>query len=147
MAGAGMTVREAGQDDVARVVELGRAFFEYSPWSEFVSFSAKDTERTVGHLIESPDGVVFLSDRGIIGGLIFPLYFNAAYRIAQELFWYANGPDGAALRQAFERWAKDWGANAIQCSCLADEREPAVRRLYRKAGYRPTELSLLREVA
>jgi hypothetical protein len=100
----------------------------------------------VTNLLASDEAAVFLSDGGFCGGLVFPMYFNHDYRIAQELFWFA-GKDGTALREAFEAWAKDRGCQAIQMSCIADDREKAVRRLFRMSGYAATETALMKEIA
>lgn len=139
-------VRKATADDISTVVEWGRKFHAYSPWSKRVPINDADWEATVANLIASEDAAVYLSDGGFCGGLIFPMYFNSGFRIAQELFWFADH-DGTELRQAFESWARDCGAQAIQMSCIADEREKAVRRLFRKAGYAATETSLMKEIA
>jgi GNAT superfamily N-acetyltransferase len=139
-------IREATRADVPFILERGRAFFEYSPWATRTEYDEASTRATIEHLIAAPDGVIFISEGGVIGGLIFPLYFNADYRIAQELFWFAPGR-GVELRKAFEAWAKERGASAIQMSCLADEREPAMRRLYRIKGYEPIETGLIKEIA
>lgn len=138
-------VREATLADVPDILRHGRDFFDYSPWAGRTQYDEVSTQQTVESLITHSDGVVFISDAGILGGSIFPLYFNHSYRIAYEHFWFA--PDGGGdLRQAFEGWAKVRGAVAIQMSCLVDEREPAMRRLYRIKGYEPTETGLIKEI-
>lgn len=139
-------VRKAAPEDLEAVMEWGRRFHAYSPWGKRVAIAEADWRQTVESLLASEDAAVFVSDGGFCGGLIFPMYFNHAYRVAQELFWFAEA-DGTALREAFEAWAKSRGAQALQMSCIADEREAAVRRLFRKAGYAATETSLMKEIA
>jgi len=139
-------IRKAGPDDLEAVVEWGRKFHAYSPWGKRVPIEDEDWRRTVANLLASEDAAVFVSDGGFCGGLIFPMYFNFSFRIAQELFWFADH-GGTELREAFEDWARARGADAIQMSCIADDRETAVRRLFRKAGYSATETSLMKEIA
>ena len=139
-------VRRATLDDLDAVLEWGRKFHAYSPWGKRVPIVETDWRQTVTGLLSSDDAAVFVSEGGFCGGLIFPMYFNFGFRIAQELFWYADH-GGTELRQAFEDWARSRGADAIQMSCIADDRETAVRRLLRKAGYDATETSLMKEIA
>ena len=137
-------VRRAALDDLEAVVEWGRKFHAYSPWGKRVPIEDADWRQTATMLVTSEDAAVFVSEHGFCGGLIFPMYFNFGFRIAQELFWFADR-DGTLLREAFEDWARSRGADAIQMSCIADERETAVRRLFRKAGYSAVETSLMKE--
>lgn len=139
-------IRQAGLEDVPAILEWGERFHAYSPWGKRTQYDPESTRKTVEYLIKAPEGAIFITEAGVCGGLIFPLYFNHAYRIAQELFWFAPG-DGTDLRQAFEEWAREQGASAIQMSCLADKRESAMRRLLSRHGYRATETSLIREIA
>ncbi len=138
-------IRQATLDDVDVVAEWGRKFHAYSIWGKRVPICDEDWRQTVTKLLSSDDAAIFVSEGGFCGGLMFSMYFNNSYRIAQELFWFADA-DGTALREAFETWAQERGADAIQMSCIADSRETAVRRLFRKAGYAATETSLMKEV-
>ena len=99
--------------------------------------------RFVGHMLQN--GVVFLSEDGMCGGILNPMYFNPAHMVAVELFWWAPS-NGGPLRQAFEDWAKDRGASAIQFSGLANDRLEAVTRIYRRGGYQPVEMSFLKRL-
>ena len=139
-------IRQATMDDIEDVLEWGRKFHAYSPWGKRVPINEPDWRATVTNLLQSDEAAVFVSDGGFCGGLIFSMYFNHNFRIGQELFWYADH-DGKALREAFEEWAITQGCQALQMSCIADKREPAVRRLFRVAGYMPTETSLMKELA
>ncbi|MEL6568179.1 MAG: hypothetical protein AAFQ22_07155 [Pseudomonadota bacterium] len=140
-----MSVREAVHLDMDFIIHHGRRFYEYGPWADVTEFSENNLRASLSQMIESPDACIFVNDHGICGGLIFPLYFNHSYRIAQELFWWAD-EGGEALREAFEDWAHGKGAHQIQMTCLADEHEPGMRRLLRAKGYAPFEVSLLKEV-
>lgn len=138
-------IRQASLEDIETVLDLGRRFHAYSPWSERASLNEDHWRQTAHNLLTGETSAIFLSEDGFCGGLIFPLYFNWDYLIAQELFWFAKS-GGTEVRQAFENWAKGRGAVAIQMSCLADKREAAMRRLLTRKGYVATETQLLREL-
>lgn len=124
-------IREATHADLPRIVELGAAFHAMSPYG-VIPFAPEAFEGFAGRLIDG--GVILLSEDGMIGGLLSPLYFNPAVVMGAELFWYA-GKTGKALREAFEQWARDRGAQGVQFSGLADERQAAIRRVFERAGY------------
>lgn len=133
-------IRRATPDDMEHVVELGRAFHAYSPWRG-VSYDHDAIRAFVAGCIET--GAIFLSETGMCGGLVSPLYFNPAFRIGVEFFWWA--PDGgSALRQAFEDWAREEGAQGVQFSALSDEHLPAVTRIYRRSGFAPAETAFVK---
>jgi hypothetical protein len=82
----------------------------------------------------------------MVGGVLSPLYFNPAKVVAAELFWWAPDGGGRELREAFEAWARQAGAFAVQFSGLADAQAERVAALYRRAGYRPVETGYLKEL-
>jgi hypothetical protein len=135
-------MRRATQDDVSEIVRLGALLHATAPFAD-VEYIPEAVAVFVAHVVEH--GAVFLSDDGMCGGLLNPTYFNPAHVVAVEFFWWApNG--GADLRQAFEAWAKDAGAVAVQFSGLANERLAAVSRIYRRGGYEPVEMSFLKRL-
>lgn len=138
-------VRRAELSDIPEIVHWGRKFFDYSPWQGRTEFNEADLSASLEGMITG-SGAVFLNGHGICGGVIFPLFFNASMRVAVELFWFADG-GGAELREAFEAWAIESGATALQMTCLTDSREPAMRRLLSSKGYTPMEVSFFKEVA
>jgi hypothetical protein len=133
-------IRQATADDLARVVELGEAFHAACPYREF-AFDAAAFGEFALRLIDG--GVILLSDDGMLGGLLNPLYFNPAAVMGCELFWWA-GKTGRQLREAFEEWAKDNGAVGVMFSGLSDEREPTIRKVFARAGYQPGELAFFK---
>lgn len=135
-------IRRATIDDLALCVEHGAKFHAYSIWKD-IPYDAEATGRFIAGLIEH--GAVFLSDDGMIGGLLNPLYFNPAYVMGVELFWWAP-KEGRALRLAFEQWADEQGAHGHQLGCLADDKAPLVTRLLRRAGYVPVETGFLKRI-
>lgn len=137
-----MMIRKATHDDVAAVVRFGADFHAYSPWKS-IPFDPDATAGFVGRLIDG--GVVFISETGMIGGLLNPLYFNPSHVVAVELFWWAT-KGGRDLMQAFEQWAIEGGASGIQFSALGDEKSERMALLFDRAGYRKLETGYYREV-
>jgi len=140
-----VTVRQAGPEDIDFIVKMGGHFHAASPYSGLIRYEPGDVRDFLAGLFNSGGGAVFIDRKAMCGGMIAPLYFNAEARIAVELFWYAKGP-GRAVREAFERWAVQEKAELIQMSCLVDDREKAMRRLFKQQGYAAKELSLIKEI-
>lgn len=137
-------IRRATLDDLDFVVKLGCKFYEISPWRGAVAFNEDDLRDFLTTLITGT-GVIFIDDNSMCGGMLTPLYFNHSAKVAAELFWYSDGK-GTEVREAFEDWAIDAGANLVQMTCLANEREGAMRRLYGRQGYDAKEVSLFRVI-
>lgn len=133
-------IRQATDEDLARVVMLGEQFHAYSPHRVF-SFDREAFGAFAARLIEL--GGVFLSDEGFCGGAIAPLYFSPDTLVATELFWFTPS-EGRELREAFEGWARGQGADAVQFSALVDDHERAVERIYRRAGFERVETGYLK---
>lgn len=134
-------IRRATLDDVTEILLLGREFLAASP-SRWIPFDADDFAETVIAMIDGP-GAIFLSEDGFIGGILVDCYFNRAYSFASELFWFAR-KDGQALREAFEAWGREAGAAAATASGLTDNREQAIRRVFRRAGYEAMEVGFMK---
>lgn len=134
-------ITRATHDDLDTVVGLGRRFHAYSPWRD-VPFDPDSLRAFCGRLVET--GVIFLSEDGLIGGLLNPLYFNPSYVVGAELFWFAP-KEGRELRIAFEEWCRENGAHAVQFSALGDEKSDTVEALFKRSGYRKVETGYLKE--
>lgn len=135
-------IRTATKDDLERIADLGADFHAYSPWCK-VPFDREAIKAFCSSMIDG--GVIFLSDEGLCGGLLNPLYFNPSVVIAVELFWWAPS-EGAALRKAFEEWAAENNAFGVQFSALGDERAATVEALFKRAGYRKVETGYFKEL-
>lgn len=133
-------IRRATHEDMPEILRLGAEFLAYSPYA-WAELDAEAFSTFAGQMIEN--GAIFLSDDGMIGGILSPLYFNPSVVLAAELFWFARS-EGPALRQALEAWAREQGAVGITCSGLVDRHEAAIRRVYSRAGYAPSEIAFMK---
>ena len=71
-------IRKATHDDLDRIADMGRDFHAFSPWRE-IPFDRNSTKDFCARLIDG--GVILISDQGMIGGLVNPLYFNPDYSV------------------------------------------------------------------
>lgn len=135
-------IRKATHDDLDAVVSFGSDFHAYSPWRE-IAFDRDATKAFCEMLING--GVILISETGIIGGLMNPLYFNPSYNVACELFWWATS-GGRELMKAFEDWGVENNASAFQFSALGDDKSERMAQLFDRAGYRRVETGYFKEV-
>lgn len=135
-------IRRAIENDIGLVVDYGRDFHEYSPWSS-IPFDRLATEAFVRSVIDR--GVIFLGEGGMIGGVMNPLYFNPSYSVACELFWWAKS-GGRKLMQAFEEWGVNNNAKGIQFSALGDDKSDRMDVLFNRAGYRKVEIGYFKDI-
>lgn len=134
-------IRAATHADMDEVVALGAEFLAASP-NRWIPLDAPAFRETCAQLINGA-GAIFLSDDGFIGGVIVPCYFNPAYLFGSELFWFAR-KEGQALRGAWEGFCAERGVACQTASGLVDDREPAIRRAYRSAGYDAIEIGFMK---
>lgn len=150
-------IRDIAAKDVPEVMEMGRAFFEESPFTSFASWDEGSFQLTVLSMLSgsAPGGLLVAEDDGKLVGMaayvIFPLYFNMRVQIAQEVFWYClpehrNGV-GSDLMDALEAEAKRKGASVFIGANMSGERDAAFARLYRRRGYVRGENTHLRILA
>lgn len=132
-------IRVAAEADVPRIVEMGRSFHAMSPWSKYPFDPAACAEYARGIMRA---GVILVSPKGMIGGLIHAVPFSPSCRPGVELFWWGD----ADLKAAFEGWCRENGATAVQFSALADDRSEIMARLFRRSGFRPVETGYLKDL-
>lgn len=132
-------MRHAALDDIPALVAMGRKFHEQSKMP--FGFNAGATADFLGGMIESDSTVIIMTDNGMIGGGVIPAYCDPDWRIAVEMFWWADG-GGVKLLQAFEKWAAAKGAQEVRMTTLAAL--PRADGLLKRLGYTPTEISYTR---
>lgn len=125
-------IRPAVEGDIPRCVGMLRRFFLKT--GRRGEYRIDAVERMVRLLMEQ--GILLVSDKGVIGGLLCPLWPTGEI-VAQEFFWWGD----AVLLGAFETRAREMGATAIQMTAL----EGRVARHYARRGYRQLETVWLKE--
>ena len=145
-------IREATEDDIPRLVEMGRRFIEESPYKEFIASNSEQMESLVGQILANPQGRILLSEKdGIPNGMLaliaFPHYFSGEI-IAGELVWWVDpearaGGTGLKLMRKAEQLATEMGAVKMQM-VAPDER---IGKLYQHFGYKKVESTYQRDLS
>lgn len=129
-------IREAVTADIPAVLVMGKAFADEAGVTDKVGWDDGAVEALLNHLIDSPDGILFVGESGMIGGLVFAHPFSGA-RVFQELFWRSHGFEGVKLLKAAEARAKELGA--VRSIMIGIDTMPDTDRLYARLNYAPME--------
>jgi GNAT superfamily N-acetyltransferase len=139
-----MGIRVATLDDLPRILELGEQLHRESPrWSR-LSFSRAKAEQFLTHLIQEPNGVVFVADQqgvvvGGIAGMAAP-HWSSDDIVAQEVsFFMAPEARGniVAVRLicALRAWAELRGAKWLHAGTSTGIDPERTARLYEALGF------------
>lgn len=125
-------IKRATPSDILHVATLGHKFIEAAQMpaatiEQCIDFCAR--------ALASDDCGCFISDQGVIMGVLAPLYYRPDYRIVSELFWWAEDRTGSALLAALEDWAREKGANRMSMSTLDGFQGGRADDLLKKRGY------------
>ncbi len=129
-------IRKATLDDIPKVVGFGAKF--HAQAQQPFPFNREASEQFASALIANDNAEVFISDHGMIGGVLTPAYCAPNWIMAVELAWWAE-KGGIKLLKTFEDWARKKGANEVRMTSLA-----ALERadgLLKRLDYAPTEIS------
>ena len=128
-------IREATRKDIPRLLAIGRKFADDAGVTARVGWDAQSVVDMLETLIEDADGIVLVSERGMIGGIVAAHPFNRDVKVFSELFWRAEDGNGLALLAEAERLAVRRGAN--RSGMVAMDGMDRTARLYGRLGYRP----------
>ncbi len=126
---------------------MAERFWCSSPWANIAKFSPEAALAGLEALVEAETGTLQVIERngiqGACGFVLAPVWIRADILMAQELFWWVDGKDGAresvALWAACEAWARAKGARAASMIRLEGMRDQTLDRMYRRRGYNPIE--------
>jgi len=133
--------RFATADDEDRILEMAKAFFDYSPYSG-VKFNDESVRVLIREL--TTNGCMIVSAHGFIAGALTPLFFAPDIVVAAEVAWWAPEQGGAELREAFEEWANEAGASLVQMSTLNNGFAGQLATNLSQNGYSPVEVHYLK---
>lgn len=134
------------------LVEMGRNFFTEAGWGDVAEWKDEEGCNALVHMLQSGQ-LIFIAKRGneivgMIGAIIYPLWFNASVKMAQEVFWYMKPEErngtGSLLLDALEKEAKAQGVHAL--SMLSVEKLPSLDDYYIRRGYRPSEKTFIKRL-
>lgn len=141
-------IRLATQEDMPELLRMGELFFNASGYAEMTAINLSDTEVLLDKLIEA--GTLLTDGKGgMIGFVIFPLFMNASYFVAQELFWWVDEDQrksglGIELLSKAEELSKEYGANQMIMLSLKKLDGDRVSKLYKSRGYQERENTFMR---
>ena len=133
--------RFATETDIDRILTMAEDFFNVSPYKA-VEFDREAVRVLLSHLRSS--GCLIVTDNGFIAGALTPLFFSPSVKVAAELAWWAPDGGGEELKTAFETWAKDNGADAVQMSTLNNPFAARLAKRLTDNGYTPVEVGYLK---
>lgn len=146
--------RRATVDDLPACLDMTARFHAASPIASVAPFDRDGMAATLRGMLANPRAGVWVAFQnskpvGLAGALCYPLYFNPAYEVAQELFWWldpaARGCGaGEKLFQNVQNWAKELGAAAVFMIALDDARVDKMDRFYKRAGFQPMERTYMK---
>ena len=127
-------IRQATAEDVPRVAEMAMRFIAAAGKPEG---RPAEVEAVVRGMVGG--GGCFVSERGMILGIVAPLYYRPDYLEAHEVAWWCEDGAGLRLLRAFEQWARDRGAREIVMSTLPDYTARGAHAVLTRRGYRHAE--------
>lgn len=137
-------IRNAGPGDIPALAKMGRVFLAKA--YPGVAFDEATFRETLSRLVENDSGILLMSRNGMIGGIVYPLYFNRNELAAQEMFWWAARGEGMALLSGFEMRAREMGAGIIMMSSVGELRGDTLSAFYARRGYRQAETQYFKRV-
>jgi len=149
-----VTVRRATVEDIPSYMDLAAAFVATTPVNHLIPFAREGTAAFVESALDNENMIVLVAEDegeliGITAAIAYPMYFNPAKLVAQELWWYIK-PDargGAAsklLFQEIEKWGMSKQAAAMFMIALDNDRVETMVKLYGRLGYAPTERAFVK---
>jgi hypothetical protein len=137
-------IRPATLKDIPALLEMGRKFADEAGVTARIGWEDDSVADLLETLILSDDGIVLVSERGMIGGYVSAHPFNRAMRMFVELFWRAEDGNGLALLAEAEKQAVERGA--ARSVMVAMDGMDRTRRLYSRLGYAPCEAQFIKEI-
>jgi GNAT superfamily N-acetyltransferase len=135
-------------------MDLAAAFVATTPVNHLIPFDRECTAAFVEGALENEDMVVLVAEDageliGITAAIAYPMYFNPAKLVAQELWWYIKpdargGTASKLLFQEIEKWGMSKQAAAMFMVALDNDRVETMVKLYGRLGYTPTERTFVK---
>lgn len=144
-------IRGATPDDVFDILILAKEFSKEAPSSH--KWNKEKTEQFILSALQNTNMTIFVIDvggeiEGALVGLLSELYMSHTVQ-ATELAWfvskdYRGKPASIRLMKAFEKWAKESGANQVGMGDI--EGISSLENLYNRLGYERAETVYLKEL-
>jgi len=149
-----VTVRRATAEDIPSYMDLAAAFVATTPVNHLIPFARESTAAFVESALDNENMIVLVAEDdgeliGITAAIAYPMYFNPAKLVAQELWWYIKpdargGTASKLLFQEIEKWGMSKQAAAMFMVALDNDRVETMVKLYGRLGYTPTERAFVK---
>ena len=137
-----MTVRNATQDDIPRIVEMARTFYADSGYTAIAEASIPSLAGLAIITMESGVMLVAEADGAVVGMaclFVEPFTFNPSVMVASEIAWWVDPAHRGSLLakemlSVIDDRCKALGVNVIRMATLANS-PPQAAALYERLGY------------
>jgi GNAT superfamily N-acetyltransferase len=141
-------IRPATMDDLPHILRMGYAFWQQTG-ATHIPWDVVSVEQLVQRLIEDENSLLLMAGTvGMTAAIVYPHYWNNAYIVGQEVFWwidpeYRRTKLGLELFRALEQWAKE-RAHSFTMIALETSQPERMARFYQASGYKPLEIHFTR---
>ena len=141
-------IRTATIEDLPELHRMGKEFVSVTGYEGFSSYDFDSANDVFIELIRI--GTILIDGKnGMMGFMVFPVFFDKKSLIAQELFWWVDVEKrgsilGVKMLKMAENIAKDLGAKAFLMLSIHGLNGSKVNNLYKRMGYREHEETYIR---
>jgi len=131
---------------------LAEVIKKFAPINGFGFEAAENIEEIAEKLLQSKDIICIKKDgKGVILGIIYPLYYNPSVLVAQELGWwvepeYRNTTLGIKLLKDFEKEAKKRGAKKVIMFYLEAQTPDKIDSMLKRMNYEHMEYNMVKDL-
>ena len=137
-------IRETNPDDMPEIMALLAHLMMSS--KALGKFDEDAVRAAALKMMEGENSVMFRSRRGLIAGFTMPAWHSPNWLMAVEMWWWAEDKQWIPLLRAFEKWARDRGADEIRISATAGPENNQIRRIFSRVGFEPSEICYRKEL-
>ena len=132
-------VRLAILEDLPRLIAMAEAFLYESGYADFYGTDDQSIESTLANLINS-QSLLTDGENGMVGFLVFPMYFNVNHLVSQEMFWWVSKEKrgtrlGIELLKEAEKQSKELGAESMFMISLDHLHGDKIGDLYKRHSF------------
>lgn len=148
-------IRKATIEDMGALLRMSEEFIKEAPYT--VPYDEDTCIETISNILKADEkdvvllvGIVDEEVVGMFAGLLVPVYYNKNFKQSSEWFWWVdvdhrNSSIGRELFEAYEDWAKFYGAHQINCCTMSSNK--SLVSWFEKKGYTNKEFFCSKEVA
>jgi len=149
------TIRDATQEDVLDTVLAVKQFCKEIPHPAWTKFNSNKVNNLVNQLVESENGFVKIveNEGEIVGALIAvvsELPINDIWFSQELMFWidpeHRKGRTAIKLIDDYVEWSECRGCSFSRLSDLDNVLKTRAGTLFKRKGFKPTEIAYVKEI-